>query len=300
MEETIMSSALLLQGTLDGILIGGVYATIAVGLSLAFGVMRIVNFAHGEFLMVAMYLAFLLVMGTGMDPYLTMLVTIPVMFIIGYCLQRGIFNRMLDRSTESEPMSILIFTAGLSIFLSNMATVIFGSNIKAAVTKYTSTSFSVGDIIVSIPRFISFIIAIAFTIMLYIIIQRTEYGRALRATAQNRRVAELMGINYKKIYAIAFGLGLALIGVSASLLVPNSSVSPTIGDTYGIKCFIIVVLGGLGSIPGALVGGIILGLIEKVGAVFMSDAYAQLIEFIVFVLMLLFRPAGLFGRETNA
>jgi branched-chain amino acid transport system permease protein len=235
-----------------------------------------------------------------MDPYLTMLVTIPVMFIIGYCLQRGIFNRMLDRSTESEPMSILIFTAGLSIFLSNMATVIFGSNIKAAVTKYTSTSFSVGDIIVSIPRFISFIIAIAFTIMLYIIIQRTEYGRALRATAQNRRVAELMGINYKKIYAIAFGLGLALIGVSASLLVPNSSVSPTIGDTYGIKCFIIVVLGGLGSIPGALVGGIILGLIEKVGAVFMSDAYAQLIEFIVFVLMLLFRPAGLFGRETNA
>lgn len=136
--------------------------------------------------------------------------------------------------------------------------------------------------------------------MLYIIIQRTEYGRALRATAQNRRVAELMGINYKKIYAIAFGLGLALIGVSASLLVPNSSVSPTIGDTYGIKCFIIVVLGGLGSIPGALVGGIILGLIEKVGAVFMSDAYAQLIEFIVFVLMLLFRPAGLFGRETNA
>ncbi len=290
---------LLMQGALDGILIGGVYATIAVGLSLAYGVMRIVNFAHGEFLMVAMYLAFILVSDLGMDPYLSMIVTVPAMFIVGYLLQRGIFNRMLSRSKDVEPMSILIFTAGLSMFLSNIATVIFGSNIQAAITRYTSTSFAVGNIIVSIPRLISFLIALGVTILLYIIIQKSEYGRALRATAQNRQVAELMGINYKKVYAVAFGLGLALIGVSASLLIPNASVSPTIGDTYGIKCFIIVVLGGMGSIPGALCGGLILGLVEKVGGVFLTDAYAQLIEFVIFVLMLLFRPSGLFGKSNT-
>lgn len=293
-------SLLLMQGILDGILIGGVYATIAVGLSLAFGVMRIVNFAHGEFLMAAMYLAFLLVIDLGVDPYLTILITAPVMFLVGYLLQRGIFNRMLDRAAVGETNSILIFTAGLSMFLSNMATVIFGSNIMAAETRYTSTSFQMGGLVVSIPRLISFVIALLFTVVLYVIIQRTEYGRALRATSQNRKVAELMGINYKKIYAVAFGLGLALVGVSASLLAPNASVSPTIGDTYGIKCFIIVVLGGMGSIPGALLGGLILGVIERVGGVFLTDAYAQLIEFVLFVLVLLFRPAGLFGRETNA
>lgn len=292
-------TTLILQGILDGILIGGVYATIAVGLSLAFGVMRIVNFAHGELLMVAMYLAMLLTMNMGMDPYLTMIITIPVMFVAGYLMQRFIFNPLLDKQS-SNSNTILIFTAGLGMFLTNLFTVIFGTNIKATVTKYTSTSFEVGSITVSIPRLISFVIALIFVIGLYIFIQKTEYGRALRATSQNRQVAELMGINYRGIYAVAFGLGLAMIGVAASLLIPNASVYPNIGDVYGLKCFIIVVLGGMGSIPGALAGGVILGIIEKGGAVFMSDTMAQLIEFVLFILVLVFRPAGLFGKETNA
>ena len=290
---------LVMQGTLDGLLIGGVYATIAVGLSLAFGVMRIVNFAHGELLMVAMYISMMLTMNMGMDPYLTMVITIPVMFVLGYFMQSIIFNRMLDRPS-SNSNSVLIFTAGLGIFLANMATLVFGADIKAVVTRYTSTAFEVGDIIVSIPRLISFLIALAFTVLLYFIVQKTEYGRALRATSQNRQVAELMGIDYRRIYAIAFGLGLAMLGASAALLIPNASVSPHLGDTYGLKCFIIVVLGGMGSIPGALAGGVILGLIEKVGAVFLSDAYAQLIEFAIFILMLVFRPAGLFGKQNDA
>lgn len=294
-----MGTSLLLQGTLDGVLIGGVYATIAVGLSLAFGVMRIVNFAHGEFLMVAMYLSMLLTMNMGMDPYLTMIIGIPAMFIVGYAMQKFIFNPMLDKQVGADN-SILIFTAGLGMFLTNMCTVIFGADIKAVATRYTSTSFEVGNIVVSIPRLISFLIALVFTIGLYIVIQKTEFGRALRATSQNRQVAELMGINYKKIFAIAFGLGFALIGVSAALLIPNAAVSPMVGETYGIKCFIIVVLGGMGSIPGALAGGLVLGLVEKVGAVFLSDSYAQLIEFVIFILVLLFKPAGLFGKETNA
>lgn len=294
-----MNTNLLIQGILDGILIGGVYATIAVGLSLAFGVMRIVNFAHGELLMVAMYLAMLLTKDVGFDPYLTMVVTIPVMFAAGFLMQKFIFNPLLDKQS-SNANTILIFTAGLGMFLTNLFTVIFGTNIVATVTKYTSTSFEVAGITISIPRLISFIIALVFVIGLYVFIQKTEYGRALRATSQNRQVAELMGINYRGIYAVAFGLGLAMIGVAASLLVPNASVYPHIGDVYGLKCFIIVVLGGMGSIPGALVGGVILGVIEKGGAVFMSDTYAQLIEFVLFILVLVFKPAGLFGKEANA
>lgn len=294
-----MDLTLVLQGALDGLLIGGVYASVAVGLSLAFGVMRIVNFAHGELLMVAMYLAMLLTMNVGMDPYLTMIITIPVMFGAGYLMQRFIFNPLLDKKT-SNANTVLIFTAGLGIFLSNVFTVIFGSNLMATTTKYTSTSFEVGKIVVSLPRFISFIFAVVFVIALYLFIQKTEYGRALRATSQNRQVAELMGINYRGIYAIAFGLGLAMIGVAASCLIPNASVYPTIGDVYGLKCFIIVVLGGMGSLPGALAGGLIIGLVEKVGAVFLSDVTAQLLEFVLFILVLVFKPAGLFGKEVNA
>lgn len=296
-----MTVSLFFQTLIDGIMIGGVYATIAVGLSLAFGVMRIVNWAHGEFLMVGMYLAFLSVMELGIDPYLSILITGPVLFLAGFFLQKFVFNRMLAKDSSREPLSILLFTSGMGIFLSNMATVLFSSNIMATQTAYTSRTIKLGEIIVSIPRMISFFIAIALacTLALYIVIQRTEFGLALRATAQNRHVASLMGINHKTIYSLALGIGLALVGISGSLLVPNSAVSPTVGSSYGTKCFIIVVLGGKGSVPGALLGGIIVGLIEKFGGILWTDAYASLLVFVLFILMLLFRPSGLLGRETS-
>lgn len=294
-----MTTALFFQTLIDGILVGGLYATIAVGLSLAFGVMRILNWAHGEFLMIAMYIAFIAVIQLGFDPYLTMLLTGPVLFVIGYLLQKFVFNRMLEKDSAREPLSILLFTSGLGIFLSNMANVIFGSNIMATNTRYTGQTIKAGDMIISVPRLISFVLAMVVTLVLYIIVQRTEFGRALRATAQNRQVAELMGINHKVIYCLAFAAGLALVGVSGSLLVPNSSVYPTIGSAYGNKCFIIVVLGGKGSIPGALLGGLIVGLIEKFGSVFWTDAYAQILVFVIFIFMLMFKPTGLLGKETS-
>ena len=166
-------------------------------------------------------------------------------------------------------------------------------------TKYTSTTIKLGSIIISKPKLISFVIAMIVTLILYIIIQRTEFGRALRATAQNRQVAQLMGINHKMIYALAFGIGLAITGLSGSLLVPNASVYPTVGNTYSNKCFIIVVLGGKGSIPGCLIGGILIGLIEKFGALFWTEAYAQVVVFALFILTLLFRPSGLMGKEST-
>ena len=294
-----MSAAVIGQTLIDGILVGGVYSTIAIGLSLAFGLMRIMNWAHGEFLMVAMYIAFETVIQFGIDPYLSLLITAPIMFLIGFFLQKVIFNRMLDKDSSREPLSILLFTAGLGIFLSNISQVIFTSKSIAVNTKYTSTTIKLGSIIISKPKLISFVIAMIVTLLLYIIIQRPEFGRALRATAQNRQVAQLMGINHKMIYALAFGIGLAITGLSGSLLVPNASVYPTVGNTYSNKCFIIVVLGGKGSIPGCLIGGILIGLIEKFGALFWTEAYAQVVVFALFILTLLFRPSGLMGKEST-
>lgn len=294
-----MSASIIGQTLIDGILVGGVYSTIAIGLSLAFGLMRILNWAHGEFLMVSMYLAFMSVINLGIDPYLSLLITAPIMFLIGFFLQKVIFNRMLDKDSSREPLSILLFTSGLAIFLSNMAQVIFTSKSIAVNTKYTSTTIKLGEMIISRPKLISFAIAMLVTLALYLVIQHTEFGRALRATAQNRQVAQLMGINHKLIYALAFGIGLAITGLSGSLLVPNSSVFPTVGNTYGNKCFIIVVLGGKGSIPGCLLGGILIGLIEKFGALLWTEAYAQVVVFVLFILILLFKPSGLLGQETS-
>jgi branched-chain amino acid transport system permease protein len=287
----------IIQALVDGLLNGGVYATIAVGLSLAFGLMRIVNWSHGEFLMLGMYIVFLLVQATGIDPYLTIIVSGTAMFILGYLLQKYIYNDLLDKSKSREPMSVLLFTLALGMILSNGALIVFGKNPIAVQTRYMGQSIKLDWLIVSIPRLISFLIALLLTFGLYLFVNKTETGRAMRATSQNREVAQLMGINHKAIYCLAFAMGLGLVGLSGSLLVPYLAVSTAIGTTFGNKSFIIVVLGGKGSIEGALVGGLIVGIIEKVGALFWTDAYAQLIVFFLFVVILFFKPNGLLNRD---
>ncbi|MCQ5129874.1 branched-chain amino acid ABC transporter permease [Butyricicoccus faecihominis] len=289
----------LLQSLIDGLLLGGVYATIAAGLSLAFGVMRIVNWAHGEFLMVAMYVANVLVTSTGVDPYLSILITGPVFFIVGYVLQKGLFNRLLQREKAREPMSVMMFTIGLAMVLTNGALLLFSANTRITPTIYQGKSIVLGEMMISIPRFISFMIALVITTGLYFFLMKTETGRALRASSQDRSSATLMGINEKKIYSIAFGISLGLVGVSASLLIPFFSVYPTVSLVFGFKAFVIVVMGGKGSIPGALLGGLIVGLTEKVGGLFFSDAYAQIILFLLFVVILLCKPSGLLGKEKS-
>lgn len=288
-----------LQSLFDGLLLGGVYATVAAGLSLAFGVMRIVNWAHGEFLMIAMYVASLIVTNLGIDPYLSILITGPVFFAIGYFLQKGLFNRLLEREKAREPMSVMMFTIGLGMVLTNGALLIFSANTRVTQTIYQGKTFAVGDMMFSVPRFISFVIAILITAGLYFFLMKTETGRALRASSQDRASSTLMGINEKRIYSIAFGISLALVGVSASLLVPYFSVYPTVSLVFGFKAFVIVVLGGKGSIPGALLGGLIVGLTEKIGGLFLNDAYAQIVLFVVFVIILLVKPSGLLGKEKS-
>ena len=289
----------IIQAGTSGLLMGGIYSLIAIGLSLVFGVMRIINFAHGEFLMIGMYLSYWLITLLGLDPYLAALIVTPVLFGIGYLFQKGPLNTMLVREKSREPLSILLFTAGLSLALQNVALIWFGADARAGNTDYTGTTFDVHDVIISTPRFYAFAISIVCTLYVFWLLNKTEIGRAIRATSQDRNTAKLMGINEKKIYCIAFGLGSALVGISGALLVPFYYVFPTVGGVFGLRSFIIVVLGGIGSIKGAFLGGILIGLVEALGTQFISPAYAEILVFMMFVAVLLFKPAGLFGLEKS-
>ena len=291
------SSMMTLQALIDGLLIGGVYAVIAIGLSLAFGVMRIVNWAHGELLMLSIYTSYFIFTWFGIDPYLLMFLTAVLMAGFGYILQRFVISNMLAREKEVEPISVLLFTAGLGVFLSNLALVIFKGNPRTATTVYTGRSLHVGMLYVSVPKLISFVIAMGCTVLLYYFLQKSETGRAIRAASQNRNVVTLMGVNIKRLYNIAFAISVGMVGIAGALLLPYSSVQPTSGTTYSFKSFVIIVLGGQGSVIGALISGLLVGIIEKVGTLYFSDTTAQIAVFAVFVLVLLLRPNGLFGRK---
>lgn len=286
-----------LQALIDGLLIGGVYAVIAIGLSLAFGVMRIVNWAHGELLMLSIYISYFIFTWFGIDPYLLMFLTAVLMAGFGYILQRFVISNMLAREKEVEPISVLLFTAGLGVFLSNLALVIFKGNPRTATTVYTGRSIHAGMLYVSVPKLISFVIAMGCTVLLYYFLQKSETGRAIRAASQNRNVVTLMGVNIRRLYNIAFAISVGMVGIAGALLLPYSSVQPTSGTTYSFKSFVIIVLGGQGSVIGALISGLLVGIIEKVGTLYFSDTTAQIAVFAVFVLVLLLRPNGLFGRK---
>lgn len=288
-----------IQAIIDGLLIGGVYSTIAVGLSLAFGVMRIVNWAQGELLMISMYVSYFIFNWLGIDPYLIMFFTAAVMFAVGYFLQKTVLSKILARETAVEPISVLLFTAGLGIVLSNGVLAFVGPKYLSAMTPYTAKSMKVLDVYISIPKAISFVIALICTLALYFFLQKSETGRAIRATSQNRHVASLMGVNMKQIYNLAFGISIALVGLSGALLLPYSTLNPDIGSLYSFKCFVIVILGGMGSTMGALLGGLVVGIIERVGTLFFSDSVAQTAVFVVFMLVLLFRPYGLLGKKIS-
>lgn len=288
---------LFIQALINGFLIGGVYSCIAVGLSLSYGVMRIFNWAQGETLMVAMYISIFLVRLTGMDPYVTILIAAPVMFIYGYLLQKYAINYILMRDKTREPLSILLFTAGIAYILSNLASILFTTNAISAKTKYTSTTWQIGELFISKPKVTAFIIALAVTLALQIFLQKSETGRALRSASQDREVAQLMGMDINKLYCFALGLGFACVGIASGLMTPMYSVSPALGSTFGFKSLVIVVLGGKGSVLGALLGGVIVGVVECLAGSLLSDIYAQLLIFAVFVIVLLIKPNGLLSND---
>ncbi len=282
-----------LQSLISGVLVGGVYALIGIGLTIIFGVMRVINFAHGDLLMVGMYLTYFAFTLLGVDPFLSVLLVIPVMFLFGALLQRVFINRVLD----ALPQNQILLTIGLGLVMSNTAMLLFTSDYKILTTSYSSGAFNVLGISISKPLGISFAITAALTAALYWFLIKTDTGQAIRATAQDREAAQLMGVNVKRMSVIATGLGAALAGTAGALISPTYYIYPQVGGAFTLKAFVIVVLGGMGSVVGATLGGVIIGATESLSAVYISSGLKELVVYVLFLLVLLFKPAGLLGKS---
>jgi branched-chain amino acid transport system permease protein len=286
-----------LQGAVGGLLIGGTYALIALGLNIIFGTMRVINFAQGTLLMVGMFLAYWFWVLTGVHPYLSPLITVPILFAFGYLIQKALVAPLFARERAREPMSVLLLTLGLALVLENLALLFFAADFKTVWVGVGMQTFKVVDIIVSVPRLIGLVAAGVAGGALYLFFTRTDLGRAIRATGQDREVARLMGIDDFRIYNVAFGLSTGLMGIAAAVLIPFFYVHPAVGTSFLLKAFVIVVLGGMGSMPGAALGGLIVGVIEGVVGLYVQAAVAQIVLFGLFVTILLVRPMGLLGVE---
>lgn len=283
----------MLQLVLNGLLLGGVYALISIGLTLIFGVLEIVNFAHGEFLMISMYAAYWLFQLCGIDPYLSILIIFPVFYFIGLAVQRTTIQPILN----SPPLNQIFTTIGLSIILQNVALILFKADYRTVKTSYSDWSLNLGGLIISFPRLVAFILAMAIIAALLIYLKSTYTGMAIRALAQERRAAMLMGINVNKTYRIAFGIGIACVGAAGSILMPIYFVFPTVGSLFVLIAFVVVILGGYNSLVGSLIGGLIIGIIEGFSGFFISPHLKEAVYFVIFIFILLFRPTGLLGRR---
>jgi branched-chain amino acid transport system permease protein len=282
-----------LQSVLSGILVGGVYALIGIGLTIIFGVMRVINFAHGDLLMLGMYATWLIFTKTGVDPYVALLATAPLLFLWGAFLQKVFINRVLN----ALPQNQILLTIGLGLIMSNSMMLIFTSDYRILTTSYSSSSFDVLGLSVSQPLLYSFLITAAITAALFWFLSRTDTGQAIRATAQDRDAAQLMGINVRWTSILAFGIGSALSGAAGALIAPTYYIYPQVGSAFTLKAFVIVVLGGMGSIVGATLGGLIIGVTESLAAIYVASGLKELVVFVLFLLLLLFKPSGLLGKS---
>jgi branched-chain amino acid transport system permease protein len=282
-----------LQSVLSGILVGGVYALIGVGLTIIFGVMRVINFAHGDLLMLGMYATWWIFTKTGIDPYVALLATAPLLFLWGAFLQKVFINRVLN----ALPQNQILLTIGLGLIMSSAIMLIFTSDYRILTTRYSSSSFDLLGLSVSVPLLYSFLVTAAITGALFWFLSRTDVGQAIRATAQDRDAAQLMGINVQWTSILAFGIGSALAGAAGALIAPTYYIFPQVGGSFTLKAFVIVVLGGMGSIVGATLGGIIIGVTESLAAVYIASGLMELVVFVLFLGLLLFRPSGLLGKS---
>ncbi len=287
--------AVFLQSLISGILIGGVYALIGIGLTIIFGVMRVINFAHGDILMIGMYGTYFLFTFFHIDPFVSIIITIPLMFLYGAFLQKVFINRALN----ALPQNQILLTIGMGLIMSNTIMLAFTSDYKILSTTYSSSSVTILSISVSEPLVVSFAITIAITAALYWFLYRTDMGQAIRATAQDREAAQLMGINVRRMSMIAFGIGSALAGTAGALISPTYYIFPQVGSVFTLKAFVITVLGGMGSIVGATLGGVLIGVAESVGGVYIGSGWKDVIVFVLFLLVLLFRPSGLLGTSKD-
>ena len=280
-----------LQVLINGLFLGGVYALISLGLTLIFGVIRVINFAHGEILMISMYASFFCFSILGLNPYLSLIIVIPGMFLVGMFI-----DQVIIRPIRNAPSYMQIFaTVGLSVVLINLALVFFSGDYRSINLAFAKQVVHMGDIGISLSRFIVFAAAILVAWLVWLFLGKTDMGKQIRAIAQDRDAARLMGINPNKIYMITFGLGSAMVGLAGGLIMPLYYVFPSVGAYFVLTAFVVVVLGGLGNMVGALLGGLIIGVIDSLSGFYLDPALKEMVYFVVFLFVLLFKPSGLMG-----
>jgi branched-chain amino acid transport system permease protein len=291
----MLDPIILLQAAINGLTMGAVYALVALGLTLIYGVLHIINFAHGTLLMVALYGVFFLYRSLGVDPYLAMIVLVPACFALGYVLQRSVIGTV----SHGRDQNVLLITLGVSIVLENLALYLFSADTKTIETPYALDVVDLGVALVPLPRLVGFIAALVIAAVLWAVVARTDLGRAIRAVAKEPHGAQLVGIDVDHVFAMSFGIGTACLGAAACLLLPMFYVSPHVGNVFVLIAFTIVVLGGMGSFTGALAGGLLIGLTESLGGLIFGESAGQLGIFLIFIAVLLFRPTGLFGSRLS-
>ncbi len=280
-----------LQLLVNGILLGGIYALISIGLTLIFGVVRIINFAHGEFLMLSMYLTFFLYSFLGMDPYLALFLVAPILFLLGLLTQRFIIQPLMNAPSLSQVFA----TFGLSVALQSLALFLWTGNFRSVKTPYAQSILKVSGIMIPFPRLVMFLAAIAIIIILYVFLRRTYLGSAITAVVQDRTAALLVGINVRGAYLLTFGIGSACVGIAGALLMPSYYAHPTVGLHFGMMAFVVVVLGGLGNMLGAIAAGIIIGIVEAFTGFFIDFQLGPVFYYAIFIAVLLIKPSGIFG-----
>lgn len=278
---------------LNGVLLGGVYALIALGLTLIYGVLHIINFAHGSLLMLALYGVFFLVAATGINPYLALPILTLGFFALGYLLQRSV----IAKASHGRDENVLLVTLGVSIIIENLALFFWKADTRSLDSPLSFETVDLGFTFVPLTSVIAFVGAVLVALGLWLLIGFTDLGKAIRAVAKERQGAKLVGIDVDHMFAMSFGIGAAVLGAAACLMLPMFYVSPSVGHVFVLIAFTVVVLGGMGSFPGALIGGLIIGLTESLGSLYLGESLGQLGVFVIFIAVLLFRPTGLFGAR---
>jgi branched-chain amino acid transport system permease protein len=283
------------QAVVNGLLIGGIYALVSIGVTLIFGVVKIVNFAQGEFVMIGMYISFFLATQFGIDPIVSLAVSMPVLFVIGVLIQHFLIRRVLGQNDMPQ----IFLTFALSLLLMNSGLMLFTANYRTVHTWYSDEALHIGPIYVPVAKLIAFVLAMALSGILWVFLHTTDLGKAMRAAAQNRYVAVLMGINPNRVFCVALGIALALAGAAGSLLMPFYPAYPMVGQTFVLMAFVAVVLGTLGNVVGALVASLMMGIAESLGIQFISADSGLIVVFLMLLLTLAFRPSGLGGGRAR-
>jgi branched-chain amino acid transport system permease protein len=277
------------------VLFGGVFSLMAVGLTLIFGVMRVVNFAHGDMMVWGMYLAWLMATRAGIDPYVGFLVCAAALFVLGFAVQRVLVQRIVDAPHEMQILLML----GVALVLENTALLLFGPEPQRVRSSLAQATVWLGPVFVDVARLIAFGVAVVLTLLLSLFLFRTDLGRSIRAAADNTYGALVIGTNVPRVYAMAFGVGAACVGAAGALVAPLLPFQPPTGLQLSVASFNIVIIGGMGSLLGAFVGGLLVAVAESLGAVFLRPSLKELVSFSLLVVILLFRPAGIFGRRAS-